>query len=360
MTFQSVVEVGTQQLPFGSANKARLINIIALITAITSGLYTLSYVFVFQHFGVAFINLLFTIAYVLTLKFNYHQHHRGSKIWFFCVLMLHLVICTNVYVTKESGFHLYFYLVPTGSYLLFELDQRFEKIWLSLLAVALFFFCENRINPTPMIELSEQMNHYLFQSVMLVNMLEVILVLSIFSHEIASNEKQLQQQAETDSLTGIANRHTFFSEGKLLLHKVDYHRPLSLVILDLDYFKSINDEHGHVAGDLVLTEVCNLISRHCCPTDVFARIGGEEFALLMPDTSLEMARVRSESIRAAIAAHSIPIFNKPNFRCTASLGVSTTQSSKDSLRDLLILSDKALYRAKEQGRNRVESCLKTA
>jgi diguanylate cyclase (GGDEF)-like protein len=360
VTLNQIYHLGTNKLPFDSANKVRLLNIIALITAVTSGLYTLTYVSFLGHLGVASINFGFTVAYVLTLAFSAKGIYRGGKIWFFSVLMMHLVVSSNVYLTNASGFHLYYYLVPTGTYLLFELEEKREKIILSFLAVALFFYCENTTNLSPMIVVSEQTNRYIYQSVMLVNMLEVIVVLSIFANEISVNEKKLKHQATTDSLTGIANRHTFFSQGANMLEERIEGQSVSLIILDLDYFKRVNDRHGHIAGDLVLTEVCNIIEQHCRPEDLFARIGGEEFALVMPNTPLEFATRKAEVIRSAIESHSIPLPEEPGFRCTASLGISTSSDQHDSLKDLLILADKALYNAKDAGRNRTESCLKIA
>ncbi|MFD2165966.1 GGDEF domain-containing protein [Thalassotalea euphylliae] len=361
MQLNQLFSLGTEHLPFSSANKVRTMNIIGLITTVISGLYTLNYVFVFQHYLVAGLNFLFTLAYAATLVFNAYGANRGSKIWFFSVLMLHLVVCTNLYVTNASGFHLYYYLVPTGAFLLFELKEKKEKISLSLIAVALYFYCENTLNTSPLIDLSAEMNHLIYQSVMLVNMLEVILVLIIFVNEIEANETQLRRQATTDSLTGIANRHSFFAEGNTLLSRATVeNRPLTVLIFDLDYFKRINDLYGHAAGDLCLTEVASVINRHRRPQDFFARIGGEEFALIMPETTAPEALNLAEAMRISIEQHPIPIIGKHDFNCTASFGIASKMTNSDSLKELLVHADKALYLAKELGRNRVQSYQKSA
>lgn len=269
--------------------------------------------------------------------------------------MVHLLVCTNIYVTNASGFHLYYFLVPTGVYLLFDLKEKKEKISLSIIAVILYLYCENTLNAFPLINLSDSVNHIIYQSVILVNMIEVIVVLTIFANEIESNEAKLTRQATTDALTGIANRHCFFEQGNLLFDaSIQLQRPFSLVLLDFDYFKSINDKYGHYVGDLCLVEISKVIEAECRKQDLFARIGGEEFAIALPETTLQEANNIAEKMRIAIENHIIPVVGTANFNCTASFGITAKQSRHDSLKYLLIQADKALYLAKEQGRNRVQ------
>lgn len=355
MSLSRLFSIGTFNQSFSVSNKIRITNIIAVITTVVSGLYTLAYFFVLDNTLVAMINLAFTLAYAFTLLFNNFQANRGSKIWFFSVLMVHLLVCTNIYVTNESGFHLYYFLVPTGVYLLFDLKEKVEKLILSAIAVLLYFYCENTPNPAPLIELSDAINHVIYQSVIFVNMVEVILVMTLFSNEIESNEAKLIRQAKTDSLTGIANRHCFFEQGNLMFDSsIHLERPFSLIILDFDYFKAINDKYGHFVGDLCLTEISKVINEQCRKNDLFARIGGEEFAIALPDTTIQEANQVAEKMRIAIENHKIPVVGESNFTCTASFGITTKRSHHDGLKYLLVQADKALYLAKEQGRNRVQ------
>ena len=356
MLFQKLLSIGIAHQSFSVTNKVRMMNLIGAITTLVSGLYTLAYALVLDNAAVALINTVFTCAYMATLAFNYFQAFRGGKIWFFVTLMLHLVVCTNLYVTKASGFHLYFFLVPTGVFLLFELREKTEKVTLSLIALVLYFYCENTLNPAPLIVLSDSFNHVLYQSVILVIMLEVILVLTLFANEIEANELKLTKQATTDALTGLANRHAFFECGNNLFNSTQHmQRPLTIVLVDIDYFKQINDQYGHFVGDVCLTEVTKLLSSLCREQDMPARIGGEEFAIIMPDTTISEANNIAEQMRIAIAALHIPVAGEQHFKCTASFGLASTQANRQSLKDTLIHADKALYLAKELGRNRVQS-----
>lgn len=353
--FDKIINFGTAHQAFSVASKVRMTNIVTLFTICISAFYTFNYLFILNEPLVAFINALFTLAYCMTLLFTYYSANKSGKIWFFFILMLQLLVCTNVYVTNKTGFHLYFFLVPTGAFLLFELKDKFEKITLSLISVLLFFYCENTFNTTPLIQLSDEINHLVYQSVFFFNMIEVIFVLTIFANQIETNELKLTRQATTDSLTGIINRHHFFEQGNNLLSLALHNkRPFSLILLDLDYFKRINDQYGHMAGDLCLIEVTKTISLSCREQDLFARIGGEEFVIALPDTTQREANNIAEKIRIDIEQLIIPIVDKNQLRCTASFGITTSSGNDVQLKNLLVEADRALYSAKDYGRNRIQ------
>lgn len=163
-------------------------------------------------------------------------------------------------------------------------------------------------------------------------------------------EAEIHLLTTTDSLTGIANRREF---SAILAREVDrakrYGTPMSLAMYDLDYFKRVNDTFGHDVGDYVLQTVTGLVKENIRANDVVARWGGEEFMVLMPQSDVQAARNASEKLRLAIAAHH---FDKVG-SLTASFGVAAFEP-QDDLNSLLKRVDDALYRAKEQGRNRVE------
>lgn len=160
--------------------------------------------------------------------------------------------------------------------------------------------------------------------------------------------EQVQRLADTDGLTGIANRRTF--EGVLsreLLRAEHRHEALSLVMLDIDNFKQLNDDHGHQAGDDVLREVANVLSRHCREFDTPARYGGEEFALILPRCGADEALRAAERLRIALSEASTfaPI--------TVSLGVADFPRCGSDGDALVSAADQALYASKRGGRNRV-------
>jgi len=166
---------------------------------------------------------------------------------------------------------------------------------------------------------------------------------------------KLTRLATTDSLTGIANRRHFINRGRQELERaVRYNLPMAILVLDIDHFKQINDSFGHPAGDKLLqvvAQACQSSARHI---DLAGRLGGEEFALLMPETSAIAANLAAERLRRAIA-NIAPAQSGVLRPITASFGVATLNSRDASLDTLLARADAALYRAKHGGRNRVEA-----
>ncbi|WP_448651002.1 GGDEF domain-containing protein [Pseudomonas fluorescens] len=156
--------------------------------------------------------------------------------------------------------------------------------------------------------------------------------------------------AQTDELTGLMNRRAFFEHAQLLYAQCRHNQqPLCALMMDMDHFKDINDTYGHQAGDQVLRQIGGVISASFRQADVYGRLGGEEFAVLLPNTSLETARDIAEQLVKAISG----LASAPVQGLTASLGVATTRSLDQDLHSLMNTADKALYRAKAMGRNQV-------
>jgi len=168
------------------------------------------------------------------------------------------------------------------------------------------------------------------------------------------NEAAVRMAARTDSLTGIANRATFMeSAGRVLERCQRDSAPIAVMMFDLDRFKTINDRYGHAVGDAVLRKFCEIVTAALRPNDVFGRIGGEEFAVVLQGSSIEAAYARAERIRAAFAEGCRFIRNH-QVNATVSGGVSVNVNAEQTLDALLECSDVALYVAKAEGRNRIE------
>jgi two-component system cell cycle response regulator len=160
-----------------------------------------------------------------------------------------------------------------------------------------------------------------------------------------------ERLATTDGLTGLANRRTFNATlDQRLKESARYNRPLSLLLLDIDHFKKVNDTHGHPAGDAVLRGVAKIVQKAARDTDVAARYGGEEMALILPETDARGALAIAERLRKLIEASSHPT-EQGALKVTVSIGISTGGAQAS---DLIDRCDRALYKAKKSGRNRVE------
>ncbi|MDX1568330.1 MAG: diguanylate cyclase, partial [Longimicrobiales bacterium] len=168
-----------------------------------------------------------------------------------------------------------------------------------------------------------------------------------------ANER-LEELANTDSLTGLASRRRFMEKLNAEIERADrYDRDLSIVLVDLDHFKKVNDNWGHLVGDDVLRSTAQALQSVCREVDLAGRLGGEELALILPETSREGARSVAERLRRRIQdlRHEAP--GGETFEVTASLGVAWLDEDVQTREDLLRAADRALYRAKEGGRNQV-------
>jgi diguanylate cyclase (GGDEF)-like protein/PAS domain S-box-containing protein len=164
-------------------------------------------------------------------------------------------------------------------------------------------------------------------------------------------EENLQREATTDFLTGLHNRRYFdAAAGHEVARAKRLGVPLSLVCFDIDFFKRVNDTHGHHAGDRVLVALARVAEQYSRVSDILARVGGEEFALLLPGTDADGALVVAEKLRQAVARIGVAL-EKTTLSITCSFGVSVMTSENGTLENLLARADEALYAAKASGRN---------
>ncbi|WP_285906729.1 sensor domain-containing diguanylate cyclase [Pseudodesulfovibrio pelocollis] len=173
--------------------------------------------------------------------------------------------------------------------------------------------------------------------------------------ERARLEREMKRLATTDALTGADNRHEFFRLAELELRRARrYGNPLSVLMLDIDYFKSVNDTHGHQAGDAVLKALSALVRAALRDTDIFGRLGGEEFAIILPETDLAGGALVADRLRRELGGLTVRLRDTAvNF--TVSIGVSELRDKDRLIDDTVNRADEALYRAKRMGRNRVET-----
>jgi diguanylate cyclase (GGDEF)-like protein len=167
-------------------------------------------------------------------------------------------------------------------------------------------------------------------------------------------ELKLKEMASTDPLTGLANRREYET---LFMHEIHRARrsgtPLAACILDLDHFKRVNDTYGHAAGDAVLRNTAQLLKQKLRTMDIIGRLGGEEFIILLPETTIDQAAAIGTRLLEALAEMEIDV-GKTVIRVTATIGISGLIDEDETFNSIIARADEALYRGKNAGRNRVE------
>jgi len=171
--------------------------------------------------------------------------------------------------------------------------------------------------------------------------------------DLVRTARQMEELATIDSMTGLYNRRHFLELAVAEWSRFQrYYRPLSVLMIDVDHFKSVNDRYGHAVGDQALVSVANACLEGKRSSDIVGRIGGEEFAMLLPETDLYQARTVADRICKAIAADTLRT-HEVHFKVTASIGFAAATVSMPGFEALLNAADQALYQAKDQGRNRI-------
>lgn len=166
--------------------------------------------------------------------------------------------------------------------------------------------------------------------------------------------EELHALAHTDTLTGMPNRRSFLqSVAEIWPTFGGEQASCAIIVFDIDHFKLINDQHGHAIGDRALTHVAACCYKMLAPSEIGARMGGEEFAILLPSLQSDEAALRAEQIRAALSARAL-VSGSAQIQITASFGVADNRGARALFDQAWIDADRALYRAKRAGRNRVE------
>jgi diguanylate cyclase (GGDEF)-like protein len=169
--------------------------------------------------------------------------------------------------------------------------------------------------------------------------------------DLVRNAEQLERHATTDSMTGLFNRRHFLDQADAEWSRFQrYQRPLSMLMVDIDHFKQVNDRYGHAVGDETIVAVAGACAKGKRQSDIVGRLGGEEFAILLPETELAQATIVADRLCKAIAGH-VMMAHKVQFKVTASIGIAAASVSMSGLDVLMRAADQALYQAKTQGRN---------
>jgi diguanylate cyclase (GGDEF)-like protein/PAS domain S-box-containing protein len=167
-------------------------------------------------------------------------------------------------------------------------------------------------------------------------------------------QEELHKQATTDELTGVNNRRRFLELFHLELRRIERHyHPLTIMSIDIDHFKKVNDHFGHAAGDEVLIQFAQVCSQNVREIDIVARLGGDEFVIMLPETQSDQARIVAERIQQNLLIHPVDGMRLPH-NLFISCGIATLESSHETIDQLLKRADDALYEAKHCGRNQIK------
>jgi diguanylate cyclase (GGDEF)-like protein len=291
--------------------------------------------------------LLFAGAYVcLRLRRN-----LLAVILVMIEILAHAVLAVRA-IGWDSGFH-YYLLVVVPVVVISRMKWKALKPALIALVMLVYMLLDHTMRDLPPLHaLGVQALSGLRYFNIAVTFLLLAYLSSLYLRLVAKAEKQLRILATTDPLTQLLNRRSLLELASYEVSQRKRHpEPLAFVLADIDHFKSINDQHGHSAGDAVLSAVSQALKLAVREQDSVARWGGEEFLILMPQATVEAARAVAERLRESVAAIEVPVDGQA-IKVTMTFGVSAHRPS-EVVDTTIIRADMALYKGKQGGRNQV-------
>jgi len=318
-----------------------------------------------------FYGVISSVIIVITMLFGifvrhlYLWHKQGNTIRyahmyalgvFNYLLVLGIKIYKNIFIDPDTPSVIFAMFMMFGLLLIFA-PPLFNLV-LILAIMAVFVFVTNSF-VSPQYQ-AAAVDNAIFMDAVVVGIFFTWCV-NVYRAQAASNGIKLEEerkkselQATIDVLTGLHNRRYFIEHASIRLQEcARFKRESALILFDIDKFKSVNDTYGHAAGDAIICAVAEATSKQLRPYDLFARYGGEEYIVFLPETGADTAQRVAERLRKAVE-NQITHFQSVALNCTISLGVAVSGGKPAELNELINAADSALYRAKEGGRNKVE------
>ncbi len=302
-------------------------------------------------------NIFFLLPYTFTFYLIHRKAYLAGKLWFSISYFFHIFSVSVLFFSKETGYHYYHLSLIPVSYILFSPDEKKYRLFMNCLNIAAFLFSiffDLNIFYKPLSGTEQLVSFYI---TLIFNIAGITWTLYIFSIELMNAEKKLKFLASHDQLTSLLNRRAFidFAEQELKWFKRT-RRIFTVVLIDIDYFKRINDTYGHSAGDFVLSEFSSALRKNLRETDILARFGGEEFICLMPGIDSSSAyniidRIRGDKSNFQVRYRDSLI----EYSFSAGVYSPDTDFENDDLvfDHIFDKADSSLYTAKQSGRNRV-------
>lgn len=307
--------------------------------------------------------------YLLSTFLNCQGFAQSAKILFFSVFSGSILISTGGFLGKAPGMHFFFLLAAVLPLLIWRLNRPFWVLFFMTANIGGFLCVHFRDDQTG-IRIPDFPARWLlfFNAMAIIAVYSVTMVILAFfqkqAEEDALNLKdrakkmeelvhQFEELSNTDTLTGLHNRRSMLSrmeQERIRMNR--FHSGFATVICDIDFFKTVNDTHGHEAGDKVLVEIGRILQTSLREVDFVARWGGEEFLILLPDTTAEGAAVVAEKIRRRVEEEAIAWADR-KINCTVTLGIALYDTKHSDLNRVIRQADDALYQGKREGRNRV-------
>lgn len=349
----TLLNFGVSEESANNLNHRQVVNLTLSLLCLTDAVMVL--IFALQHSSV--IVFFYGVALATSLLgFYLHYTNRFSLVKVLAPLsiIVQIALPSMFFFGSQSGFHWLFVTVAAYAFTAFRNDEKLLRVLITGLSIVLFVICE--FYTATGVFLTEGEQKWFTVLTFLWTLFAVGTVITVVISRLRKVNNYLTVLAERDELTDLANRRKVLSNALVIYTEAMYYRqPCVFAILDLDHFKRINDTFGHDAGDLVLTRIASVMRSAIGEQDEIGRYGGEEFVVIMRNTTLKEAEQRMNRLREMVEHTHITTEKGIVIPVTISIGLAAISERTKRYEDALALADAALYKAKKAGRNRVVS-----
>ncbi len=334
----------------------RLLYIMIIIVLVFAGVFLGIYLLWARFWPAIIIHSLYIGLHFSLLPLVAREQYLIVRFTILFSFIIQLTLAVFLWFPLETNYSLFYFLVPIGAFAMIDILNPIEKwtgIGVSILSIFFYFMSTFfRINFDLYAMNGEAIN--IISGLSLISTISIASFLFyIHAMSLARKSYELEYLANTDSLTKSANRRKFFSQAEMefdLASKYGY--SFTLIILDIDHFKNINDRYGHAVGDQVLVEFSEKVRKTIRVGDMFGRYGGEEFGIIIRKTNRETALDIAQKLRKSVEGMRFEA-NGNSFGITVSIGAVQFSEVYEAFDEMMVACDKALYEAKDSGRNKV-------
>jgi len=334
--------------------KIRILYLLIMLVILSSSVYLGIYL-VFAPFKPAIIvSIVYILFHVSLLYFIKKKKYLFVKLGILLTFIIQLTLAVYVWFPVTTGYYLFYYMVPIAAFLMVDIHKKLElylAFALSLLATLLFLGSAYYSMDMYLYMLDPEVEKLIHTFTIISTILPATFIFYRYTVDLSIKQNELRYLANTDALTQVTNRRVLFEQGeKEVMLAYKYAHEFTLLQLDIDHFKTINDSFGHPVGDQVLIQLTQIIRQHIRKEDTFSRHGGEEFAIIIRKTTCESGMEFAEKIRRVIENEVFKVGDL-EVKVTLSIGVVQYNSEYSTFDEMMRVSDQALYQAKNKGRN---------
>ncbi len=334
--------------------KVKILYLLIVLVIVSSSVFLGIYILFAPFKPAIIVHIVYILFHLTLLYFLKKKQYMFVKLSILLTFIIQLTLAVYVWFPVTTGYNLFYYMVPIAAFLTVDVHKTWERyfaFFLSILATLLFLGSVSLNMDFYLYVLDSEVEKLIHTFTIISTIVPATFIFYRYTIDLSKKQNELRYLANTDALTQVANRRVLFELGeKEVVLAYKYAHEFTLIQLDIDHFKFVNDSFGHPVGDEILVQLTQVIHQHIRKEDTFSRHGGEEFAIIVRKTTWESGMEVAEKLRRVVETEVFKVGDN-EVKITLSIGVAQFTPKYNTFNEMMRVSDKALYKAKNKGRN---------